>query len=131
MTVQVVSEACKKAEQMVSAIKDPSYRLAAFQVVFGKLLGHPDPSFDRDEPNVPKHDNGNQVKSETQRRVLELVSEGFFNEPKLPSEVHSQLRTQGFHHNPSDVRMALLRLARKRQLRRLQEGDNQYRYALP
>jgi len=69
------------------------------------------------------------IKSDTKRRILELKAEGYFKDPMLPSEVRSELRTRGFHHNPPDVRMALLRLAQDKSFRRLSDGRINFRYA--
>ena len=119
---------------MVSSLENPAYRVAAFQVALGWLLSVSESVGKRQtrmhEP-TKQPANGNGLKSVTQRRILELRDEGFFQDPRFPTEVRTELRTQGFHHNSNDVRMALLRLARKKVLRRLNEGDNQYRYGLP
>ena len=125
---------CKKAEEMVSSVENPAYQVAAFQVALDRLLSVPEQVADgrtRAQKPIRQHTNGNGLKSVTQRRILELRDAGFFQEPRFPTEVRTELRTQGFHHNADDVRMALLRLARKKVLRRLNEGDNQYRYGLP
>lgn len=57
--------------------------------------------------------------SGTQGRIAELVAEGYFSEPRLAEQVQDEMRMKGYHHNEADVRMSLLRLARKKILRRI------------
>jgi hypothetical protein len=124
-------EACEKAQEMVSGLPDQTYRAAAFQVVLGKLWSNSDSEVkpaSQNPTHKPAGGDLSDVKSDTQRRILELREDGFFREPRLPGDVQNELRTQGFHHNAADVRMALLRLAKKKLLRRIQEAGNHYRY---
>ena len=58
----------------------------------------------------------------TQGRILELRSDRFFAEPRRLEQVLEELQIKGYHHNKSDVRMGLLRLARKKLLRRIPYG---------
>ncbi|HEY2461472.1 MAG TPA: hypothetical protein VGI16_11720 [Candidatus Acidoferrum sp.] len=124
-------EACQAAKEAVSSIQDATYRPVAYGVALRAILAESPTAFTTNSlsastppGNVPK-----EVKSDTKRRILELKGEGYFSDPKLPKEVHSELRVRGFHHNPSDVRMALLRLAQDKTLRRLSENGNRFRYA--
>lgn len=125
-------KACKEAEELVSSVGS-AFRPAAFQVALGMILsGSSLPgNVSRQSKSSPTNGNGDAPRSETQRRILELVTQGFFDEPRLPNDVRDELRTQGFHHNPNDVRMSLLRLAQKKMLRRLRETEKTYRYARP
>jgi len=126
-------EACQAAKGMVDSIEDPAYRGAAYGVALLLIVseanvGKPTPL----EPLPPAVGTESKpVKSDTKRRILELRTEGYFKDPRLPAEVRSELRTRGFHHNPADIRMALLRLAQEKALRRLTEGGNNFRYAQP
>jgi hypothetical protein len=69
-------------------------------------------------------------KSGTQSRILDLRSDSFFREPRRLEEVLEELRIKGYHHNKSDVRMSLLRLARKKLLRRIALGEGRQRMYL-
>jgi hypothetical protein len=132
MQSQTFIAACEKAGALVAQLPDQNYRNAAFQVALERLLAEDANSPQQGPAIVPRKpaDGGSaEVKSDTQRRILELRDGGFFREPHLPGDVQNELRTQGFHHNGPDVRMALLRLAKKKMLRRIQEQGNQYRYA--
>jgi hypothetical protein len=60
--------------------------------------------------------------SGTQGRILDLRSDSFFAEPRRLEQVLEELQIKGYHHNKSDVRMGLLRLARKKLLRRIPYG---------
>jgi hypothetical protein len=69
-------------------------------------------------------------KSGTQSRILDLRSDSFFREPRRLEEVLEELRIKGYHHNKSDIRMSLLRLARKKLLRRIALGEGRQRMYL-
>ena len=56
-----------------------------------------------------------------------LRAEDFFSEPRRLEQVLEELRVKGYHHNKSDVRMSLLRLARKKLLRRIPFGSGRQR----
>ena len=58
----------------------------------------------------------------TQGRILDLRADGFFGEPRQVEQVLEELQVRGYHHNKSDVRMSLLRLARRKMLRRIVYG---------
>jgi hypothetical protein len=66
----------------------------------------------------------------TQERILDLRSEEFFRDPRQLEQVLEELRIRGYHHNKSDVRMSLLRLARKKSLRRIPLGEGRQRMYL-
>src|SRR5687768_5886636 len=75
--------------------------------------------------------SGSQIrKSSTQARILDLRDERFFAEPRRLEQVLEELRIRGYHHNKSDVRMSLLRLARKKSLRRIPLGEGRQRMYL-
>ncbi len=134
MKADVFAEACKKAMDMVSFLKEPGYRAGAFHVALERLIRESEAvavSRSAEGAEVRQKRNGVQVRSESQRRILELREEGYFDEPRLPADVRTKLRLQGYHHNPNDVGMALLRLAQKKLLRRLHENGNIYRYSRP
>lgn len=49
--------------------------------------------------------------------ILDLRSQGFFTQPRAPSEVHTQL-SRTYHCEFERVKVALLRLQRRRELRK-------------
>ena len=126
-------EACRAAEEMVEPIENPTYRGAAYGVALQLMVSEAKVG----KPNLLESlspavgAESKPLKSDTKRRILELRTEGYFKDPRLPAEVRSELRVRGFHHNPADIRMALLRLAQEKALRRLTEGANNFRYAQP
>src|SRR5262249_35718286 len=63
-------------------------------------------------------------------RMLDLQADNFFREPRSLEEVLEELRIRGYHHNKSDARMSLLRLARKKLLRRIALGEGRQRMYL-
>jgi ABC-type Fe3+ transport system substrate-binding protein len=54
-------------------------------------------------------------------RILELRDEGFFKNPKKVEEVRQALKDKGFYYEWAQIGMALLRLVRAKELRRIQE----------
>jgi hypothetical protein len=124
--------ACATAQEIVSQLPNETYRAAAFQVALDRLLSDTTGTARAGVNHTPTksaHADAPRVTSDTQKRILDLRNGGFFGEPRLPAAVQNELRTLGFHHNPGDVRMALLRMAQKKLLRRIQESGNKYRYA--
>ncbi|SRR6267142_2241002 len=126
-------EACRAAEELVAQIQDSSCRAAAYGVAVQAILSEGRVTTSPETRTAASgHGRASKaVKSDTKRRILDLKTEGYFGDPRLPSEVRSELRVRGFHHNPDDVRMALLRMARDKALRRLSDGGNNFRYAQP
>ena len=130
--VESFTQASKRAEEIVTCIKDPALRVAAYQVVLPRLLDQSGTAGGNKIGNrtaIAGGTIGKAHKSETKNRILELRAEGFFAEPRSSAEVRERLRTDGYHHNAGDIRMALLRLAQNKELRRLQDGPKEFRYA--
>jgi hypothetical protein len=126
-------KACRIAEELVVPIQDPAYRTVAYGVAVQAIMseGRTTSSLETRASTAGEEPAPKAVKSDTKRRILDLKTEGYFGDPRLPSEVRSELRVRGFHHNPGDVRMALLRLAQDKTLRRVSDGGNNFRYAQP
>ena len=126
-------EACRAAEELVAPIQDSAYRTVAYGVAVQAIVseGRTTSSVETRVATAGGGQASKAVKSDTKRRILDLKTEGYFGDPRLPSEVRSELRVRGFHHNPGDVRMTLLRLAQDKNLRRISDGGNNFRYAQP
>src|SRR5258706_5512238 len=124
-------QACREAISMVSSIEEPTYRVAAFQVALMKLTSE-SPRFLEEKktasPSIQQHSEEEKPKSETKARILQMISDDWLKEPRLSTEVGAELRLRGFHHNAADVRMTLLRLAKAKKLRRIQENGKAFRY---
>ena len=132
MNSRSFERAYQSAQEAVSFIPEGRYREVAFDNVFRMELTREEP--ESMSPSVPKSNsivrkNGQQVhtKSETKMRIIGMLADGYFDVPQLPSDVLTELKTRGYHHNISDVRMTLLRMAQNRELRRIPEGDR-FRY---
>lgn len=66
------------------------------------------------------------------KRILELRDrDNFFENPKTVKEVQLELKTHGFYYMTEHVAMALLRLVRKRELRRILEEKKKFAYVYP
>lgn len=53
--------------------------------------------------------------------IIELRDEDFFKNPRTAEEVQQAVKDKGFHHVIDPVKMALLRLVRRKELRRFKE----------
>jgi hypothetical protein len=131
--LEVAAQAAPQVEVAVSGVKDKQLRGAIAGVIMQRILQE----VGRDEgralmnaasiSNDPR-DAGKKVG--TQARILSLQSDRFFRDPRRLEQVLEELRIRGFHHNNSDVRMSLLRLARKKSLRRIPLGEGRQRMYL-
>jgi hypothetical protein len=132
--LEVSKQAAREVESAVSTVKDPHLRGVIAGVIMQRILDE----VDTNERGVSaaaspasSSASGDPVrKSGTQSRILDLRSDSFFREPRRLEEVLEELRIRGYHHNKSDVRMSLLRLARKKLLRRIALGEGRQRMYL-
>jgi len=117
-------------EAAVAEVKDPHLRTAIAAAIMQRILqGIPEA---RTEKSTSFAQGAGDVKNEasasgTQGRIVGLRAEDFFSEPRRLEQVLEELRVKGYHHNKSDVRMSLLRLARKKLLRRIPFGSGRQR----
>jgi hypothetical protein len=132
--LEVSRQAAREVESAVSAVKDPHLRRVIAGVIMQRILDEVDPnerSVTATASPAGSSLSGDPVrKSGTQSRILDLRSDSFFRDPRRLEEVLEELRIRGYHHNKSDVRMSLLRLARKKLLRRIALGEGRQRMYL-
>jgi hypothetical protein len=126
--LEVSRQAAREVESAVSAVKDPHLRGVIAGVIMQRILDEVD--ITERSASVPAAATGAVRKSGTQARILDLRSDSFFREPRRLEEVLEELRIKGYHHNKSDIRMSLLRLARKKLLRRIALGEGRQRMYL-
>jgi hypothetical protein len=132
--LEVSRQAAREVESAVSTIKDPHLRGVIAGVIMERILAEVDTN--ERSASVPVSAAGSSYsgdparKSGTQLRILDLRSDNFFREPRRLEEVLEELRIKGYHHNKSDIRMSLLRLARKKLLRRIALGEGRQRMYL-
>lgn len=132
--LEVSRQAAREVESAVSTVKDPHLRGVIAGVIMQRILDEVD--INEKSASVPvtvqsSSYPGDAVrKSGTQSRILDLRSDDFFRDPRRLEEVLEELRIKGYHHNKSDVRMSLLRLARKKFLRRIALGEGKQRMYL-
>jgi hypothetical protein len=129
--LEVSRQAAREVESAVSAIKDSHVRAVVAGVIMQRILDEVDTS-ERSATAAASSGYSGDVarKSGTQARILDLRSDSFFRDPRRLEEVLEELRIRGYHHNKSDVRMSLLRLARKKLLRRIALGEGRQRMYL-
>jgi hypothetical protein len=130
----VARQAGPEVESAVASIKDPHLRGVLAGVIMQQILqqaGNSERSASvMGSLSTSSYSAAANRKSGTQVRILDLRDEGFFAEPRRLEQVLEELRIRGYHHNKSDVRMSLLRLARKKSLRRIPLGEGRQRVYL-
>jgi hypothetical protein len=129
--LNVSRQAAPDVESAVSGVKDPHLRGVIAGVIMQRILDEVDTNERTAVATVSAASSGYSGdpvrKSGTQSRILDLRSDSFFRDPRRLEEVLEELRIRGYHHNKSDVRMSLLRLARKKLLRRVALGEGRQR----
>jgi hypothetical protein len=132
--LEVSRQAAREVESAVSTVKDPHLRGVIAGVIMQRILDEVDINERGSSATVSSASSSfsgdSARKSGTQSRILDLRSDSFFREPRRLEEVLEELRIRGYHHNKSDVRMSLLRLARKKLLRRIALGEGRQRMYL-
>lgn len=132
--LDVARQTGREVESAVSSVKDPHLRGIIAGVIMQRILQEVENyEASASAAVLPSTSSvsGSQIrKSGTQARILDLRDEKFFAEPRRLEQVLEELRIRGYHHNKSDVRMSLLRLARKKLLRRIPLGDGRQRMYL-
>ena len=132
----VAREIALEIEAAVSEIRDPDVRAALAGAIMQHVMAEARADKSR---SIGRGVNAGGLSDQkrtagTQGRILHLRSEGFFEEPRRLEQVWEELRIGGYHHSKSDVRMSLLRLARKKLLRRIPFGSGRQRtflYSVP
>ena len=131
--LEVAAQAAPQIEVAVSGVKDKQLRGVIAGVIMQRILQE----VGQDEGRNVAAAGSNVIdlrdagrKAGTQARILNLQSDNFFRDPRRLEQVLEELRIRGFHHNKSDVRMSLLRLARKKSLRRIPLGEGRQRMYL-
>jgi hypothetical protein len=131
--LEVARQASREVEVAVSPVKDPHLRGILAGAIMQRILQEVGSApASASAAGLPTSNvSGSQIrKSSTQARILDLRDERFFAEPRRLEQVLEELRIRGYHHNKSDVRMSLLRLARKKSLRRIPLGEGRQRMYL-
>jgi hypothetical protein len=132
--LEVARQTGREIELAVSSVKDPHLRGIIAGVIMQRILQEVGTSEDSASAmGLPSSSSvsGSPIrKGGTQARILDLHDERFFAEPRRLEQVLEELRIRGYHHNKSDVRMSLLRLARKKSLRRIPLGEGRQRMYL-
>ena len=130
--LEVSRQAAREVESAVSTVKDPHLRGVIAGVIMQRILDEVDTNERGASATVSSASfSGDPArKSGTQSRILDLRSDNFFRQPRRLEEALEELRIRGYHHNKSDVRMSLLRLARKKLLRRIALGEGRQRMYL-
>jgi hypothetical protein len=132
--LEVSRQAAREVEAAISGVKDPHLRGVLGGVIMQRILaevsGNQSPTVTGAASSNASDSRAQVRKGGTQARIMDLRSDSFFREPRRLEEVLEELQVRGYHHNKSDVRMSLLRLARKKSLRRIPLGEGRQRMYL-
>jgi hypothetical protein len=132
--LEVARQTCRDVEAAVSSVEDPNLRAVLAGALMQRILQEAAGDESRASPvAAPRSFGGNEgphKRAGTQARILELRDDKFFADPRRLEQVLEELRIRGYHHNKSDLRMSLLRLARKKALRRIPLGEGRQRMYL-
>ena len=132
--LEVAKQAAPEIESAVSEIEGAHLRATIGGIIMQRILQEVDgaerAALNNRSASSSADFSGENRKAGTQARILELRSDNFFTDPRRLEEVLEELRVRGYHHNKSDVRMSLLRLARKKSLRRIPLGEGRQRMYL-
>jgi len=129
-----------QAERAVSDVSEPALKQIAFQKILDDLLAgtrEPKDASSRTKPRakqVVSFPPGPIGKEGPKQYIMELIDDGFFNEPKTTSSVRAELATRGRHLTRTLIAVALLRLCKRKVLRRAKVADseegNTYAYSM-
>ncbi len=119
-----LKRAVAEAEAAVSAVKDPNLKVAAFEKVLQHLLS-PCPKHS-DKAHAPAEKlrrsagvgKSEPMRAGPQKRVEELIREGFFRKPRTIAEVKVELGNRGYHIPRTSLSGPLQILCQKKLLRR-------------
>ncbi len=124
MKLEALVEARKLAEASVSGMPDGELKIAAFKTILAGLLERnpnegvaPGNEVHRPTPNAKKIEAG------PRGRILSLVTDGFFAQPRSLPEIQEALAQRGWHYPQQNLGTPLTRLVRDRSLRRLRAND--------
>jgi len=136
MDANTLIEARKKAELAVAEMPEGELRVEAFKLILNRLLADGG-RHHRGKDRKTKHQNEpleDAVPRSAPSRILELKSEGFFDEQRGIGEVREELQTHGWRYDVTDLSGPLMKLVRERELRRSKVKDGNkttYKYFNP
>lgn len=129
----------KAAEKVVEDMPEGPRKERAFEILFRSLLegqtaepGLPqNRKLSKQKPTKPraKEQVARRARAGPQTHVRQLVESGYFDEPRRLPEIVEHLRVKGHLYDQSPVSVALLRLTRGQELRRIPEKDEKGRKA--
>jgi hypothetical protein len=136
MTQELLVKARKAAEASVADMAEGPMKTAAFQTILSQLVQRA-LSIDAREINAASGRAAKKGKNEprssgTTGRLLSLIDEGFFDQPRSLAEIKQVLAEKGFHYRLEDLGTPLTRLVQRRHLRRNQAalgGKKVWRYS--
>jgi len=147
MDANTLIEARKKAELAVAEMPEGELRDEASKLILNRLLADGGSMSQAGKGLSGRHHRGKDRKTKHQNepledavprsapsRILELKSEGFFDEQRGIGEVREELQTHGWRYDVTDLSGPLMKLVRERELRRSKVKDGNkttYKYFNP
>lgn len=127
-----IKEFRRTAEESVSDMPEGELKIKAFEVILQHLLSSAmisDPASNAAGKALstknPRSKSSHRQESETARKkkktlpdyIFQLREDGFFKEPRVPTEVHEKLQSIPYHCLINRVEVALVRMADRKILR--------------
>lgn len=124
-SMEDISKALVQAERLAGAVKDPTLRPVAFGRAFDALLGEGIGGHDKIRP-ASTREVRESVAGKPSRappggpkaRIDSLITDGFFDSPKVSSQILEALAERGYHMKSSDLTWQLQQLLKDQRLRR-------------
>jgi hypothetical protein len=127
MTPESLIGARKTAEHCVADMPDGILKTAAFEtILMGLIQRLPYSSRSKISDVAPERApirSGASITSGTTGRLLSLLDEGFFREPRSLADVRAILGEKGWRYQLEDLGTPMARLVRRRLLRRARAED--------
>jgi len=114
-------KAREMAEAAVADMPEGQFKMATYQTILAQLVQHALVHDSRElkresvQPSVTK-----RKPSGTTSRVLSLIDDGFFDQPRSLAEIRETLANRGFHYRLEDLGTPLTRMVQRKHLRRSQ-----------
>ena len=128
-------KARERAEAAVADMPDNDFKIATYQTILAQLVQH---ALARDSQELKTASAQfstaklGRKPAGTTSRILSLIDEGFFDQPRSLAEIRETLADKGFHYRLEDLGTPLTRMVQRKHLRRSQasfRGKQVWRYS--
>ena len=127
-------KARETAEAAVADLPAGELKMVTYQTILSQLVQHALNRDARERDTAVKTPTGKvgRKSSGTTGRILGLIDEGFFDQPRSLADIKEILAERGFHYRLEDLGTPLTRMVQRKRLRRSQtaiRGKKVWRYS--